>query len=171
MNTNNNCNKEDYSMDDLAVAMDKLGGSGKRDTDNISDDELFKQPPPNKDCPICNLLLPALSSGSAYYACCGKMICCGCGFAPVYDNLGNAIIERKCPFCRTPVNKSSEDYNGGLQKRAVLNDALAIFTLGCYYRHGKDGFPQDMSRHLNYLFGQGTLVMPKPIAMLVMLTI
>ena len=62
MNNNNNCNKEDCSMDDLVVTMGKLGGSGKRDTDDISDDDLFKQPP-NKDCPICFLRLPLLASG------------------------------------------------------------------------------------------------------------
>ena len=70
-------------MEDLTAAMGKLGGSGKRDTDdNISDDELFKQPPPKKDCPICNLLLPALVSGSAYMPCCGEIICSGCGLSP-----------------------------------------------------------------------------------------
>ena len=64
MNTNNNCNKEDYSMDDLTAAIGKLEG-GTRDTDDIiSDDELFKQPPPKEDCPICLLCLPTLASGS-----------------------------------------------------------------------------------------------------------
>ena len=51
-------------MDKSTDAIDKLeGGSG--DTDDISDDELFKQPP-NEECPICNLLLPWLASGSVY---------------------------------------------------------------------------------------------------------
>ena len=62
MTTNNNCIKED-SIDDLTAAMGKckLEGSRKRDTDdNISDDELFKQPPPKEDCPICLLPLPFL---------------------------------------------------------------------------------------------------------------
>ena len=47
MSTNNT--KEDYSVDDLTAAIGKLGGSGKRATDDIviSDDELFKQPPLN----------------------------------------------------------------------------------------------------------------------------
>ena len=145
-------------MDDLAAAMGKLGGSGKRGTDNnISDDELFKQPPPNKDCPICNLLLPALSSGSAYYACCGKMICCGCGFAPVYDNLGNEINEMKCPFCRTPAPYSDEEFNEWLQKRVELGDAEAIFTLGNYYRNGEFGFPQDYNKAFELFVRAGDL--------------
>ena len=117
--TNNNCNKED-SIDDLTVAMGKLEDRGTGNTgDIISDDELFKQPP-NKDCPICLLCLPELASGSAYMACCGKIICSGCAYAaPVYDNLGNEIIEEKCPFCRTPASTSTEEYNERLQKRGL----------------------------------------------------
>ena len=150
MNTNNNSNKEDSiedltdcSMDDLATTMGKLEGSGTCDTDDISDDEIFKQPPPNEDCPICLLRLPLLASGSVYKSCCGKMICFGCDYAPVYDNLGNEIIEEKCPFCRSPTQDSDEEYNERLQKRVELDDAHAIFSLGCYYREGDDGFPQD----------------------------
>ena len=163
MNTNNNCNtednncnKEDYSMEDLTAAMGKLGESGKRDTDVISDDELFKQPP-SKDCPICLLRLPLLESGNAYMACCGKMICCGCGFAPVYDNLGNEISEKKCPFCRFPIHKSIEEYNEQLQKRVEVGDAHAIFNLGCYYRGGEYGFPQDHDKAFELFVRAGGL--------------
>ena len=142
MNTNT---KEDYSVDDLTDALSKLGGNEKRDTDDIviSDDELFKQPPPNEDCSICLLRLPALASGSTYYACCGKIICSGCSYAPVYDNLGKEIIEEKCPFCRTPPPNSIEEYNELLQKRVEVGDAKAILVVGNYYRRGEDGFPQD----------------------------
>ena len=42
------------------------------------DVKLFKQPPPNKDCPICLQQLPSMPTGSNYQACCGKMICSGC---------------------------------------------------------------------------------------------
>ena len=42
-------------MNDLTSAMGKFEG-GTRDTDDIiSDDELFKPPPPKEDCPICLL--------------------------------------------------------------------------------------------------------------------
>ena len=63
----------------------------------ISDDDLFKRPPPPKDCPICLLPLPSLISGSIYMNCCGKTICSGCIHAPVYDDKGNVMT--KCPFC------------------------------------------------------------------------
>ena len=39
---------------------------------------LFKQPPPNEDCPICFLTLPSLHTGRKYKTCCGQMICSGC---------------------------------------------------------------------------------------------
>ena len=108
----NNCNKKDF-MEDLTAAMGLCGGT--RDTDDsISDEELFKQPPPKEDCPICLLPLPLLGSGSVYKSCCGKIICSGCRHAPVKDNLGNEIIEEKCPFCRTPAPYSDEEYNGRL---------------------------------------------------------
>ena len=155
MNTNN-CNKEDY-MENLTAAMGKLGGSGTCDTDDISDDVLFKQPPPKEDCPICLLRLPTLAKGSTYYACCGKVICSGCMFAPMYDNLGNVIIERKCPYCRTPTHKSDEEYNEWLQKRVELGDAEAIFTLGDYYRDGEDGFPQDYVKAFELFVRAGDL--------------
>ena len=136
----------------------KLEG-GTRDTDDIviSDDELFKQPPPKEDCPICLLCLPSLGSGSIHYACCGKMICCGCNYAPVYDNLGNKISEEKCPFCRAPVPGSIEEFNEWLQKRVEVGDAEAIFMLGCYYRDGEYGFPQDDDKALELFVRAGEL--------------
>ena len=154
MNTNNKCNKSE----DLTATLGKLEGGGKRDTDDsISDDDLFKQPPPNEDCPICLLCLPTLASGSVYKSCCGKIICGGCDYAPMYDNLGNEIIERKCPFCRTPTPDSDEEYNRRLQKRVELGDAEAIFTLGNYYDDGKYGFPQDDAKAFELLIRAGDL--------------
>ena len=143
-------------MDDLAATMGKLeGGMRAIDDDNISDDQLFKQPP-NKDCPICNLLLPILGSGRVYKSCCGKIICSGCRRAPVYDNLGNEIIEKKCPFCRTPAPTSIERIER-YKKRAELGDAEAIFHLGYNYRDGDDGFPQDDDKAFELFVRAGDL--------------
>ena len=152
MSTNNNCNKSD-------AVNNNLDGWGKRDTDDdiISDDELFKPPLPKEDCPICLLCLPAFESGSTYMPCCGKMICSGCGFAPVYDNLGNEIIEEKCPFCRTPTPDSDEEHNGRLQKRVEVGDAEAISMLGCNYCDGEDGFPQDYDKAFELFVRAGDL--------------
>ena len=69
----------------------------------LHDKELFKQPPPEHgDCPICFLRLPSLETGWKYKTCCGKVICSGCCYAPLYDNQGNEVDNKKCPFCRVP---------------------------------------------------------------------
>ena len=39
------------------------------------DEELFKQPPPKEDCPICLITLPSFHTGVKYVSCCGKVIC------------------------------------------------------------------------------------------------
>ena len=158
---NNNCNKKDYSMDDLTAAMGKLEGRGTGNTDDISDDiisdnKLFKQPP-KKDCSICLLCLPSLGSGSVYMACCGKIICSGCAYAPVKDNRGKVINEKKCPFCRTPGPYSIEEYNERYKKRAELGDAEAINTLGVYYRNGDNGFPRDYAKAFELFVRAGEL--------------
>ena len=76
----------------------------------LHDEKLFKQPPPhNEDCPICFLLLPILDSGGRYQSCCGKVICSGCSYAPVYDDQGNEVDTDKCVFCRTPKPATSEE--------------------------------------------------------------
>ena len=154
-NNNNNCNKDDYSMDNSTDAVGKLEG-GKRDTNDISDDELFRQPPSKEDCPICLLRLPLLGSGSVYKSCCGKIICSGCAYAPVYDNLGNEINEKKCPFCRTERPTSIERIKR-CKKRAELGDAEAIFKLGNIYRVGKFGFPQDDVKALELFVRAGDI--------------
>ena len=69
----------------------------------LHDEKLFKHPPSMfGDCPICFERIPTLHTGSKYKTCCGKVICSGCSYAPVYDNEGNIVAEKICPFCRTP---------------------------------------------------------------------
>jgi len=114
----------------------------------LHDEKLFKQPPPAEDCPICFQRLPTLNSGRTYYACCGKLICNGCGYAPVYDNQGNKVDNKKCPFCRSPTPKSNEERNERYKKRVELNDAQAICNLGCDYRDGTNGYQQDYTKAL-----------------------
>ena len=69
---------------------------------------LFKQPPPNEDCPICMIPLPSLEKASTYYSCCGKMICSGCIYALTAKR--NKKGEMTCPFCRTPSHYTAEQY-------------------------------------------------------------
>jgi len=114
----------------------------------LHDIELFKQPPPKEDCPICFIRLPALGTGRKYYSCCGKMICSGCIHAPVYDNQGNKIDNKTCPFCRTPPPTTNEEAVKRLNKLVETGDPVAIYTLGCCYRDGIYGYPQDHTKAL-----------------------
>jgi len=55
--------------------------------DDYTDDDLFRDPPPKEDCPICMLPMPHASGvcevRTSYMACCGKILCEGCVFATV----------------------------------------------------------------------------------------
>jgi len=129
----------------------------RKRVNELHDGELFKQPPPDEDCPICFLLLPSLKTGSMYYACCGKVVCSGCVYAPVYDDQGNEVAIEKCPFCRMPAPKSDEEDRKREMKRVEMNDPLAIGKQGGYYADGKKGFPQDNKKALELWHQAGEL--------------
>lgn len=107
------------------------------------DEELFKQPPSNEDCPICFLRIPTLDTGSKYQSCCGKEICSGCLYA-----VGKIDKEEKCPFCRTPIHTSEEELNKRREKCVEAGDTHAMYNLGCHYREGTPGLPQDYTKAL-----------------------
>jgi hypothetical protein len=114
----------------------------------LHEEQLFKQPPPPEDCPICFLRLPTLASGSVYMACCGKVIDdkgSNVTDAPTKDR-GNIISERKCPFCRTQAPPSEKEMIKRLQKRMEADDANASNQLGCCYRDGHCGLPRDFGK-------------------------
>ena len=110
---------------------------------SCKDIALFKKPPPNEECLICFLTLPSLSTGWRYQTCCGKIICGGCVHA--VDKMKGGT---KCPFCRVPVPESSEETVRRMKKRVEMDDAEAIFNIGCYYYNGERGFPQDWDKAL-----------------------
>ena len=121
------------------------------------DKKLFKQPPPQfGDCPICFLRMPLLHTGWRYYTCCGKQICSGCVHAPLYDNQGNKAEQEKCPFCRAPHPTKGENTKR-LNKRVESNDGHAMYNIGCDYRDGADGYPQDYSKALEVWHKAGEL--------------
>ena len=125
----------------------------------LHDIELFKQPtPPEGDCPICFLRIPSLNpSGKKYMTCCGKVICSGCCYAPVYDNQGNKIDNTKCPFCRAPEPNSKEKAVENLKKRVRLDDPIAVYNIGVYYYQGLCGFPKDYTKALELFQQAGDL--------------
>ena len=117
----------------------------------MHDKMLFKEPPNEfGDCPICFLRLPTMDSGRRYHECCGKIICCGCEYAPVYDNYGNAIVDKKCPFCRTPDPTSSEEILQRTKKRMEVGDAYAFYLMGCVHSRGRFGLPQNSAKAVKF---------------------
>ena len=122
------------------------------------DEKLFKKPPQvEEDCPICFLRMPLLGTGKMYMACCGKTICCGCMYAPVYDNQGNEVVKKICPFCRTPLSTSNEEISKRLKKRVKLNDAEAIFSLASFYSDGELGLPRSYAKAFELFHQAGEL--------------
>ena len=118
----------------------------------MRDEALFKQPPPNEDCPICMLPLPKLETGAKYRSCCGKIICSGCIRAV-------AIRDRKaqkCPLCRKPMATSKEILQQ-TKKRMEIGDADAIYSMGGGYYHGLYGMPQDYTKALELWHRAGEL--------------
>ena len=121
-----------------------------------SDENLFNEPPQNEDCPICFLRLPTLDTGSKYNSCCGKIICSGCIYAPVYDNNGNKV-KKKFPFCRAVAPESDEEVIKRTQKRVKMGDAEAMCNLGCDYAEGRYDLPQDRAKALDFWHRAGEL--------------
>jgi len=132
----------------------------------LHEEKLFQQPQPADDCPICFLRIPSLQTvlqtgarytGSRYYECCGKVICSGCCWAPLYDNQGNEVDNKKCPYCRTPETRLEKEIVKRLKKRVEANDPLAIHDTGCWYKNGINGYPQDYSKALELWHRAGEL--------------
>ena len=124
----------------------------------LHDEKLFKQPPPKDDCPICMIRLPSLHTGQTYMECCGKIICRGCIYAPVYDDKGNEVDNRKCPFCRTLPPSTDEEFIKRFEKRVELNDPTGINDLGSYYAKGGKGLLQNMAKALELWHRAGELL-------------
>eukprot|EP00979_Chaetoceros_neogracilis_P001900 scaffold345_cov207-Chaetoceros_neogracile.AAC.1 len=111
----------------------------------LFDEKLFKQPPPDEDCPICYLRLP-IEGQSTYLSCCGKMLCDGCVYA---NTVAAADTERyKCVFCRTEAPSSDGEEIERTKKRVEGNDVQAMLNLGSHYRLGTNGLRQDHAKAL-----------------------
>eukprot|EP00979_Chaetoceros_neogracilis_P016713 scaffold9124_cov144-Chaetoceros_neogracile.AAC.1 len=114
----------------------------------LFDEKLFKQPPPNEDCPICYLRLPIVGDLCSYQPCCGTMMCDGCAYAHSVAEADTEKEKETCVFCRTEAPSSEEEHIERIKKRVEANDAQAIFHLGCYYQFGMMGLRQDNAKAL-----------------------
>ena len=116
----------------------------KKRAAELHEEALFKEHPPNEDCPICFLRMPSSNSGARYMSCCGKMICSGCIYE--VENMNDAVI---CPFCRF-ARVRFEDNVESIIKRMKLGDPRAFFDYGCFHNTGEEGFPLDHSKALDF---------------------
>ena len=158
---NNTCNKCKSVMYCNAACKKKHRSKHKKACNKrvaeLHDEALFKQPPLEyEDCPICFLRMPSLDTGRRYNTCCGKTICSGCAYAPVYDNEGS-IVDETCPFCRIPTATSNEEVVKRTNKRVEVGDATAICNLGFYYSNGEHGLPQNHAKVLELWHRAGEL--------------
>ena len=121
----------------LLESMNLYCNSNIEESPTILSEDIFKQPPPNEDCPICFLQLPTLETGCKYMVCCGKVICSGCTFAN-----SKLTDDEKCSFCRTPAPRTDEIMLEMIMHRISVGDAEAIFNLGCWYDKGLYRLPK-----------------------------
>ena len=62
----------------------------------------------------------------------------------------------KCPFCRVPTPNHVEVIKM-YKKRMEMDDANAIYNVGCYYRNGELGFPRDSAKAFELFLRAGEL--------------
>ena len=79
--------------------------------------------------------------------------------------------DAKCPFCRVPVPTSDEEMIERYKKRIKMDDAVAMYSLGCYYANGECGVPQNYDKALDHWHRAVNLVVLNHITILVVLMI
>lgn len=111
----------------------------------ISDDELFKDPPPKEECPICMQPMPyefgICGVEVTYQTCCGKVICYGCMKA-AEEEIQAGNMKDWCAFCRVPYPYTDREIKKRWTKRVKLNDVEAFLGLAADYR-GNMGSPKN----------------------------
>ena len=110
----------------------------------LHDEELFKEPPPREECPICFLPMPLDVRRSTFKSCCGKIICKGCIYAMVKEARGRGKIDL-CAFCRKPDPTSNEEDFKRTKKLIDADNAYAFNQMAGLYRMGFMGMPQDFA--------------------------
>ena len=142
--------KKQSSEDDVAISCSNIDAlSDDMNRVVISDDDLFKYPPPKEDCPICFLPMPhsngACGVSKVYQPCCGKKLCTGCmDAADAEMDKGN--IKECCPFCRMPLPTPEEQLQR-YKKRMEAGDVDAFLLLGQNYKNGQ-GLPLNRKKAL-----------------------
>ena len=118
----------------------------------LHDEQLFKEPPPREECPICMLPLPFMGQ-TTFQSCCGKLICNGC-MCTILESEGKDL----CPFCRVPYAKITNDEHIKQTKNLIMSgNAEAYNKLANSYAHGIHGMPQNYRKANELLLKAGEL--------------
>ena len=107
----------------------------------ITDEELFADPPPKEDCDIC--FIPMSGLRTVYQPCCGKTLCNEC-MSAAQNEINKGNMKRCCSFCRVPLPKTINEKVERVKKRMALNDANAFYEISGWYYTGNCGLPQDL---------------------------
>ena len=142
-------------VDDIAESIDNM---------TISDINLFQDPPPKEECPICMLPMPCTNGVcgimKVYMPCCGKYLCEGCSIAED-DEMREGNLKQWCALCRvpTPSPYTDEIFVKRLMKRANANDPSGFFVLGGIYRRGGE-LSQDATKSFEMMNKAAELGLP-----------
>ena len=120
----------------------------------LYDEQLFKQPQPREECPICMLTLPHESETATFFSCCGKDICSGCIYAMRETGSKNMKL---CPFCKAPPARSPEEEVERIKKLMEKGNAYAYYQLAGFYERGVYSMPQDRAKANDLLLKAGEL--------------
>ena len=113
--------------------------------------------PPQEECPICMRALPIHSMLHSYFACCGKVICCGCSHQ---HRKTSATLVPTCAFCRTRMPESEQDFLVPLRKRVEGKDPCALINLAMAYGLGELGLSVDQAKCIDLLRESASLGLP-----------
>ena len=142
MNTCNKCKEVKYCN---AVCKKKHRSKHKKKCERrvaeLYEEALFKEHPPNEECPICLLFLPIDNNTSHFQTCCGKRICNGCKLA-----MKMRKGKKLCAFCRTPRATTIEENLKRTMKLIDSGNAEAFSSLGGHFAEGSYGLSQDYRR-------------------------
>ena len=111
----------------------------KKRAAELHDEILFKEPESScfGDCPICCVPLSIDLEQSSFMSCCSKFICNGCHYVNQTREL-EGRLEHKCPFCRTALPPTDEEFNRQLTKRIEVNDPVALRYMGWKKNNERD---------------------------------
>ena len=163
-NNLNTCNK--CKMDNYCNAACKKKHRSKhkkaceRRVAELHDEELFKDPPPREECPICLLPLPFDQGQMTFKSCCGKIICCGCIYVMDEEARGRGKISI-CAFCRETTPTSDEEDVELLKKLVATDNAYGYYQLAGYCARGIMGMQQDRVQVAQWLEQRPTILGPE----------